>query len=146
MYRLHHLFLYYSLFSFWFLYPIVTTGRNIWIFNEMVLTFIIVLNNSLNIIRSRDSSVAEPWLTGWMIEGSSPGRRWVLVSSPLRPAGSGAHPASYPIGTRGSFHGPRRPRREADHSPLSSVEVKEWVEPCLHYFNMLSWRGAQLNA
>jgi len=20
------------------------------------------------------------------------------------------------------------------------------VEPCLHYFNMLSWRGAQLNA
>jgi hypothetical protein len=32
--------------------------------------------------------------------------------------GSGAHPASYPMGTRGSFP-------EADHSPPSSAEVKE---------------------
>jgi hypothetical protein len=38
---------------------------------------------------------------------------------------SGAHPASYPMGTRGSF--PRvvkRPGLEADHSPLSSAEIK----------------------
>jgi hypothetical protein len=40
---------------------------------------------------------------------------------------SGAHPASYPTGTRGSFPGVKRPEREADHSPPSSVEVKnEW--------------------
>jgi hypothetical protein len=39
--------------------------------------------------------------------------------------GSGAHPASYPMGTRGSFPGVKRPRREADHLPPSSAEVKE---------------------
>jgi hypothetical protein len=33
--------------------------------------------------------------------------------------GSGAHPTSYPMGTRGSF-----PGGEADHSPPSSAEVK----------------------
>jgi hypothetical protein len=39
--------------------------------------------------------------------------------------GSGAHPDSYIMGTRGSFPGVKRPRREADHSPPSSAEVKE---------------------
>jgi hypothetical protein len=34
-------------------------------------------------------------------------------------AGSGTHPASYPMGTRGSF-----PGHEADHSPAFSAEVK----------------------
>jgi hypothetical protein len=34
--------------------------------------------------------------------------------------------------------------READHSPLSSAEVKEWVEMYLHSTNMPSWQGAQL--
>jgi hypothetical protein len=57
--------------------------------------------------------------------------------------GSGAHPASYPLGTRGSFHGVKRPGREADHSPPSSTEVKEWVELYLHFPNTTSWRGAQ---
>jgi hypothetical protein len=58
--------------------------------------------------------------------------------------GSGAHPASYPMGTRGSFPGVKRPVCEADHSPPSSAEVKEWVELYLHYPNTPSWRGAQL--
>jgi hypothetical protein len=39
--------------------------------------------------------------------------------------GSGAHPASYPMGTRGLSLGVKRPGREADHSPPSSAEVKE---------------------
>jgi hypothetical protein len=39
--------------------------------------------------------------------------------------GSGAHPASYPMGARGSFLGVKQPGREADHSPPSSAEVKE---------------------
>jgi hypothetical protein len=39
--------------------------------------------------------------------------------------GSGAHPASYPMGTRGSFLGVKRPGREADHSPPYSSEIKE---------------------
>jgi hypothetical protein len=34
--------------------------------------------------------------------------------------------------------------READHSPPSSAEVKEWVELYLYSPNTSSWRGAQL--
>jgi hypothetical protein len=34
--------------------------------------------------------------------------------------------------------------READHSPPSSAEVKEWVELYLHSPSAPSWRGAQL--
>jgi hypothetical protein len=45
---------------------------------------------------------------------------------------SGAHPASHPMGTKGSFPGLKRPEREADHSPPSSAEVKECVELYLH--------------
>jgi hypothetical protein len=33
--------------------------------------------------------------------------------------------------------------READHSPSSSAEVKEWVELYFHSPNTPSWRGAQ---
>jgi hypothetical protein len=33
---------------------------------------------------------------------------------------------------------------EADHSPPSGAEVKEWVELYLHSTNTPSWRGAQL--
>jgi hypothetical protein len=39
--------------------------------------------------------------------------------------GSGAHPASYPMGTRGLSLGVKLSGREADHSPPSSSEVKE---------------------
>jgi hypothetical protein len=38
--------------------------------------------------------------------------------------GSGTNPPSYPVGTRDSFPGVKRPGREADHSPPSSAEVK----------------------
>jgi hypothetical protein len=39
--------------------------------------------------------------------------------------GSGAHPASYPMGTGGPFpRGKARQGRDADHSPSSSAEVK----------------------
>jgi hypothetical protein len=46
--------------------------------------------------------------------------------------GSGPHPASYPVGSRGSFRGVKRPGREADHSLPSSAEVKECVELYFH--------------
>jgi hypothetical protein len=40
--------------------------------------------------------------------------------------GSGAHPASCPMGTGGPFSGAKaRPGRGADHSPQSSAEVVE---------------------
>jgi hypothetical protein len=45
---------------------------------------------------------------------------------------SGAHPASYPMGTRGSSLAVKRRGREADHSPPSSAEVKERVELYIH--------------
>jgi hypothetical protein len=46
-------------------------------------------------------------------------------SSPCVQTGSGAHPASYPVGTGGPFPGGKaRPGRDADHSPPSSAEVK----------------------
>jgi hypothetical protein len=46
-------------------------------------------------------------------------------SSPCVQTGSGAHPASYPMGTGGSFPGGKaRPGRDADLSPPSSAEVK----------------------
>jgi hypothetical protein len=38
-------------------------------------------------------------------------------------SGSGAHPASCLVGTGGFFPGLKRPGREDDHSPPSSVEV-----------------------
>jgi hypothetical protein len=56
--------------------------------------------------------------------------------------GSGAHPASYPMGARGSSPGDMWPGRETDHSPPSSAEVKECVELYLHSPNTPSWRGA----
>jgi hypothetical protein len=56
--------------------------------------------------------------------------------------GSGAHPASYPVGTGGCFPGANRPVHEADHSPPSSAEVKECVELYLRSPNTSSWHGA----
>jgi hypothetical protein len=39
-------------------------------------------------------------------------------------AGSGAHPASYLMGSSRDFSRIKRPAHEADHSPPSSVKVK----------------------
>jgi hypothetical protein len=37
-------------------------------------------------------------------------------------------PASYPMGTRGSFPGVKQQGREADHSPPAGAEVKKlWI-------------------
>jgi hypothetical protein len=58
--------------------------------------------------------------------------------------GSGAHPASYPMGIRGFSLAVKRPGREADHSPPSSAKVKECVELHLHSPNTPSWRRALL--
>jgi hypothetical protein len=42
----------------------------------------------------------------------------------------GAHPAPYPVGIGGSFHGGDRPGREADHSPATSAEVRNGGPIC----------------
>jgi hypothetical protein len=60
--------------------------------------------------------------------------------------GSGAHAASYPMGTRSSFPGVKRPGREADHSPPSSAEVKECVELYLHsQYAFMTWCSLENN-
>jgi hypothetical protein len=59
--------------------------------------------------------------------------------------GSGSHPASYPIGTRGSFPGVKRLGREANHSPPSSAEVKNAWSYTSTPLNASSWRGAYLS-
>jgi hypothetical protein len=54
---------------------------------------------------------------------------------------SGAHPASYPMGTGGSFPGVKRPGREAGRSPPTSAEVKNTLSiPALPHTP--SWRSA----
>jgi hypothetical protein len=58
------------------------------------------------------------------IEVRSP-TRTDFSSSPYVQTGSGAHPASYPMGIGGPFPGGKaRPGRDTDHSPPSSAEVK----------------------
>jgi hypothetical protein len=61
------------------------------------------------------------WMTGvW-----SPTEAEDFSSSLCIQTGSGAHPASCPMGTMGSFAGGKVwLGRDADHSPPSSAEVK----------------------
>jgi hypothetical protein len=55
--------------------------------------------------------------------------------------GSGNRPASYPMGTRGSYAGIKWPGREADHSSPSSAEVKNaWSYTSTPHTS--SWCGA----
>jgi hypothetical protein len=55
--------------------------------------------------------------------------------------GSEANTFSYPMGTRGSFLGAKRPGREVDHSPPFNSEVKNGgaTPPLPH---MCSWYSA----
>jgi hypothetical protein len=77
--------------------------------------------------RSRDNSVGI--VLGYELDNRGFRVRFPAgaVNFSLHPCiqnGSGTHPASYPMGTRGSFPGVKRPGREADHPPPSSAEVK----------------------
>jgi hypothetical protein len=56
-------------------------------------------------------------LESWRGLGIFPHRRRVQTVS-------GAHPASYPVGTRALSLGIKRPEHEADHSPPSSADIK----------------------
>jgi hypothetical protein len=74
---------------------------------------------------SSGSIVSDYGLDDRAIEVRSPSGTEDFSSSPCVQTGSGAHPASYPMGTGGSFPGGKaRSGRDADHSPPSSAEVK----------------------
>jgi hypothetical protein len=50
------------------------------------------------------------------------------------------HPASCPMGTRDSFPGVKRPRRDADHSPPSSAAVKNvWSYTSTPQYVFMAW-------
>jgi hypothetical protein len=58
--------------------------------------------------------------------------------------GSRAHPDSYPMGTRGTSLGVKRPGREADHSSPSSAKVKnEWSYTSTPQYAFMAWCLAQ---
>jgi hypothetical protein len=58
--------------------------------------------------------------------------------------GSGAHPASYPMGNKCSFSGVKRPGREADHSPPSSAEVNSaWTYTSTPQYTFMAWRSVK---
>jgi hypothetical protein len=91
--------------------------------------YFLLLEDSLYLILmtrgSSGSIVSEYRLDDRVIEVRSPTEAEDFSSSPCVQTGSGAHPASYPMGTGGSFPGGKaRPGRDADHSPPSSAEIK----------------------
>jgi hypothetical protein len=75
--------------------------------------------------RFRGSKTSRSWialsgcgLDNRAIKVRSPAEARVFSSSPCVQTGSGAHPASYTIGTRGPFPGGKaQPGSDADHSP-----------------------------
>jgi hypothetical protein len=77
---------------------------------------------------SHDSSgsiVSDYGLDDRVIEVRSLTEAEDFSSSPCVQSGCGAHPASYSMGTGGSFPGGKaRPGRDTDHSPPSIAEVK----------------------
>jgi hypothetical protein len=74
---------------------------------------------------SSGSVVSDYGLDDRETEVRSPTGAEDFSSSPCIHTGSGAHPASYPMGTGGPFPGGKaRPGRDANHSPPSSAEVK----------------------
>jgi hypothetical protein len=76
---------------------------------------------------SRGSSVSFVSDYGLDDRGSISDRGRIFSSSLCVQTGSGAHPASYPMGTGGPFPGGKaRPNRgvKADHSPPSSAEAE----------------------
>jgi hypothetical protein len=83
---------------------------------------------TLHTLMSRGSSgsiVSDYGLDDRAIEFRSPTGAEDFSSSPCVQICSGAHPASYPMGTGGPFSGGKaRPGRDVDHSPPSSAKVK----------------------
>jgi hypothetical protein len=51
--------------------------------------------------------------------------------------GSVSHPASYPMGTGGSFLGVKRPGRETDHLPPTSVAVDLYIHSAIRLHDVV---------
>jgi hypothetical protein len=57
--------------------------------------------------------------------------------------GSGAQPASYPMGPGALAQGVKRPGRGADHSPPATAQIKENVDVYIH--SLIRLYGVVLN-
>jgi hypothetical protein len=80
---------------------------------------------------------------GLVDRGSIPDSGRGFFFYPCVQTGSGAHPASYSMGTGGPFPGGKaRSGSDADHSPLSSAEVKNEQELYLLSPHAPPWRVA----
>jgi hypothetical protein len=75
----------------------------------------------INLVHTKQSSLSKIRTMEELVFDSRQGQKTFLCSVQT---GSGAHPASCPVGTGGSFPLDKRPGREVDHSPPSSVDVK----------------------
>jgi hypothetical protein len=78
-------------------------------------------------------------VTSWTVRFPAEARNVSVLHSVH--IGSEAHPVSYPLATGALSSGLKPPGREADHSPPSSVEVKngEAIPPLSH---TSSWSDA----
>jgi hypothetical protein len=83
-----------------------------------------------------DGAGIAQWAMGWMIGGSSPSMGWEFFSSPPRPDRLWVPTSLLHSGYRwGSF-----PRGEANHSPSSSVEVKNaWNYTSTPAYVFMAW-------
>jgi hypothetical protein len=85
-------------------------------FREVTTTVMIIISQK-NIVQRLDCRKTEK--TGF---NSRPKQGTSLLHR--FQTGPGAHPASYTVGSRDYYLGENRPAREANHSPPSSVELK----------------------
>jgi hypothetical protein len=89
------------------------------------MSFTVHLFASNNTTVSSGSIVSDYGLDNRAIGVRSPAGAKDFPSNVCVQTGSGAHPASCPMGTGGPFPGVKaRPGRDADHSPPSSAEVE----------------------
>jgi hypothetical protein len=85
----------------------------------------LLLGNEIHGSQGSSVSIVSGYgLHGWAIEVRSPAEQEDFSSILCVHTSSGAHPASYTVGTGCPFPGAKaRPGRDADLSPLSSAEV-----------------------
>jgi hypothetical protein len=101
----------------------ITDGSNV-VCNEAVMTCAAIRVKGLRETAERRThkQAGAGLRTGWSGIRVPAGARNFSLRHRVQ-NGSGAHPVSYPMGTRCSFLGIKRPRHEVDHSPTSSAEV-----------------------